>query len=304
MFQKEAPDKALIKKLYTSFKRSVNDYCTHQCLSLMSPASHAERNFVPYPCKHSSFQGVKGWRTRPHNFREGKNCSVGSIWQRRSPWVSPRTDSERFSPPCIHPSMSHLVLQQPRGGVKPPIKLEDWKEVPEVFLPKYLWQETSVTALQQSEKLYLRPSQSYETCIISAGPFYHDILARKKTIRVKTWSELQNQKWLQILPRDVWVLPFLSACTSLHWGFWSCGASWQQHCPGVLQLAAMSIPKDKLTQKELNQLPHRDPDLRQPPPGEDCTDLQQGPLTAVTLIPHATNLNVDFPQCSSNIFWL
>lgn len=176
MFQKEVPDKVLIKRLYSSSKRSVNDYCIHQRLSLMSPAFHSERNFVPYPCKQSSFQGQRGEEWGHIISEKGRTSQEDPIGREGAPGLG--SLPEQMQRGFLLPSTSHLVLQQQRGGVKPPIKMQDWKEVPEVFLPKYLWQKTSVTALQQSKEWYLWPSQSHETPI-PGGPFYHDILARK-----------------------------------------------------------------------------------------------------------------------------
>lgn len=100
MFQKEVPDKVLIKRFYSSSKRSVNDYCIHQRLSLMSPAFHSERNFVPYPCKQSSFQGQRGEEWGHIISEKGRTSQEDPIGREGArARVSPRTDAEGFSSP-------------------------------------------------------------------------------------------------------------------------------------------------------------------------------------------------------------
>lgn len=303
MFQKEVPDKVLIKRFYSSSKRSVNDYCIHQRLSLMSPAFHSERNFVPYPCKQSSFQGQRGEEWGHIISEKGRTSQEDPIGREGAPGSGLSQNRCRgvFFSPAHHTSCcssreeawSHLL------------KCKTGKKFQKCF-----YQNTSGRKLQRPLCSKVR-SATFGPPKAMRPPYLGDL----SIMTFLPENKSNNPKWA---PEPELTADIAKRCLgfafSVHLhllalspekSLRSCGASWQQHCPAVLQLTAMSIPKDnKPCAKGAKPSAHSSLDIRQPPPGEGCTDLQQGPPTAVILIPHATNLDVDFPRCSSNIFWL
>lgn len=142
--------------------------------------------------------------------------------------------------------------------------------------------------------------------LMSVGHLSQDILAWKKLS-----SNPPNQDWLQCCQEVLEVCYFClpapdplqrPTVVPLQWSHGRVSpleSCWLQHCPERCSgpIRAVSFPEDKRYAE--GKKPNSP---RQPRWGGGYTGLQWGPPTVVFLILHATNLDVDFPLCSSNIF--